>query len=82
MEIHPAPQDREGRAAWMRTLALAPPDELDRLFGGLSGLPEARMLREPQTGMTMLRARGGGTGAQFNLGEMTITRCAVACRKG
>ncbi len=82
METQAAPQDRDGRAAWMRTLALAHPDELDRLFGGLTGLPEPRMLREPQTGMTMVRARGGGTGAQFNLGEMTVTRCAVALPQG
>jgi alpha-D-ribose 1-methylphosphonate 5-triphosphate synthase subunit PhnG len=25
----------------------------------------------------MVRGRAGGTGEQFNLGEMTITRCAV-----
>lgn len=25
----------------------------------------------------MVRARAGGTGSQFNMGEMTVTRCAV-----
>jgi alpha-D-ribose 1-methylphosphonate 5-triphosphate synthase subunit PhnG len=25
----------------------------------------------------MVRGRAGGTGAQFNLGEMTLTRCAL-----
>ena len=34
-------------------------------------------LRKPETGLAMVRARAGGTGAQFNLGEMTITRCAL-----
>lgn len=71
-----------GRAAWMRTLALARPGELDALCGALGDLPEARMLREPQTGMAMVRARSGGTGAQFNLGEMTVTRCALALPEG
>lgn len=75
-------QQGAGRAAWMRTLALARPGELDALVAGLPPLPEARALREPQTGMTMVRARSGGTGTQFNLGEMTVTRCAVALPDG
>jgi len=35
-------------------------------------------LRRPETGLVMVRGRAGGTGAQFNLGEMTITRCALS----
>src|SRR5690606_24877558 len=35
-----------------------------------------------QTGMAMVRARTGGTGAQFNLGEITVTRCAVSLAAG
>lgn len=30
----------------------------------------------------MVRARTGGTGAQFNLGEMTVTRCALRLQSG
>jgi alpha-D-ribose 1-methylphosphonate 5-triphosphate synthase subunit PhnG len=30
----------------------------------------------------MLRGRMGGTGARFNLGEMTVTRCAVRLADG
>lgn len=30
----------------------------------------------------MVRARTGGTGAQFNLGEMTVTRCALRLHSG
>ncbi len=65
------------RAAWMRVLALADPLTLDTAFKALGELPSRQWLRAPQTGMTMVRARTGGTGEQFNLGEMTITRCAV-----
>jgi alpha-D-ribose 1-methylphosphonate 5-triphosphate synthase subunit PhnG len=32
--------------------------------------------------MAMVRARSGGTGARFNLGEMTVTRCAVTMGEG
>jgi len=35
------------------------------------------MVRRPESGMTMVRGRAGGTGAPFNLGEMTVTRCAL-----
>lgn len=30
----------------------------------------------------MVRGRMGGTGAAFNIGEMTITRCALKLTKG
>ena len=29
----------------------------------------------------MVRGRAGGTGAPFNLGEMTVTRCTVRTRR-
>ena len=35
------------------------------------------LLRAPETGLVMLRGRMGATGAAFNLGEATVTRCAV-----
>jgi len=70
------------RAAWMRVLALAGADALDAALRGLGPLPERRWLRPPQTGMAMVRARAGGTGAQFNLGEMTVTRCTLALPEG
>jgi len=70
------------RAAWMRVLALAEPDALDEAVQALGALPPHRALRNPERGMAMVRARSGGTGAQFNLGEMSITRCAVTLDDG
>jgi alpha-D-ribose 1-methylphosphonate 5-triphosphate synthase subunit PhnG len=66
----------------MRVLALADPGALDGAFGALAGVPAHRTLRPAQTGMAMVRARSGGTGARFNLGEMTVTRCAVTMGEG
>lgn len=40
-------------------------------------LPGFTRLRGPETGMTMVRGRAGGGGGAFNLGEMTVSRCAV-----
>src|SRR5262245_56280426 len=39
-------------------------------------------LRAPESGLAMVRARAGGTGAKFNLGEMTVTRCALRLESG
>ncbi|MBO1113389.1 phosphonate C-P lyase system protein PhnG [Bordetella petrii] len=70
------------RAAWMRVLALAEPAALDRAVQALGPLPPHSTLRPAESGMAMVRARSGGTGAQFNLGEMSITRCAVTLEGG
>jgi alpha-D-ribose 1-methylphosphonate 5-triphosphate synthase subunit PhnG len=39
-------------------------------------------MRPPETGLVMLRGRIGGDGASFNLGEATVTRCAVQLPSG
>ncbi|HEY0294302.1 MAG TPA: phosphonate C-P lyase system protein PhnG [Bordetella sp.] len=70
------------RQEWMRVLAQAEPAELDLAFAALGALPAHRWLRKPETGMAMVRARSGGTGAQFNMGELTVTRCALTLDDG
>ena len=75
--LHKSSADALLRQAWMRVLAQAEPGELDRAFSTLDALPAHRWLRKPETGMAMVRARSGGTGPQFNLGEITVTRCAL-----
>ncbi|SDD29591.1 alpha-D-ribose 1-methylphosphonate 5-triphosphate synthase subunit PhnG [Cupriavidus sp. YR651] len=85
MQSETANQANAARAAWLRTLALAQTDALDAAYArlGESGaLPGYRLLRKPESGMAMVRARAGGTGAQFNLGEVTVTRCAVVLEDG
>ena len=69
--------DTAERRAWMGLLARAEAGALERLSAGLGALPEAHMLRPPEIGGVMVRGRTGGTGAPFNLGEMTVTRCAL-----
>lgn len=39
-------------------------------------------IREPETGLVMVRGRIGGDGAPFNLGEATVTRAAVRLASG
>ena len=49
----------------------------DRLAQLLPDLPDHALLRAPETGTVMVQGRIGATGAPFNVGEMTVTRCAL-----
>jgi alpha-D-ribose 1-methylphosphonate 5-triphosphate synthase subunit PhnG len=62
---------------WMAVLAKARPEDLEEAWRSVSEKPRYRFLRPPETGLVMVRARAGGTGRKFNLGEMTVTRCTV-----
>lgn len=61
----------------MAVLARAGAAEIAELLTPLPALPAFEHLRSPETGLVMVRGRAGGDGAPFNLGEMTVTRCAV-----
>lgn len=64
----------EDRKGWMSVLAKAAPGRLAAL---MPDLPAHEVLRTPETGAVMVRGRAGATGAPFNLGEVTVTRCSV-----
>ena len=61
----------------MGLLARATPAALAEAAASLGPMPEPDWLRPPETGTVMVRGRAGGTGAPFNLGEVTATRCAL-----
>lgn len=65
------------RKAWMGLLARAPKQRVAELVATLDARPAFDWLRRPETGSVMVRGRAGGTGAPFNLGETTVTRCAL-----
>jgi alpha-D-ribose 1-methylphosphonate 5-triphosphate synthase subunit PhnG len=66
----------------MSVLALAAREELEARWSSLVEAPAYEILRRPEVGLVMVRARAGGTGARFNLGEMTVTRCTVQLDDG
>lgn len=71
-----APNKALGRADWMALLSRAPPDLLESaLAAHLAAAPQ--WLRAPETGLMMVQGRVGATGERFNLGEVTVTRCAL-----
>ncbi|RDS78909.1 phosphonate C-P lyase system protein PhnG [Dyella monticola] len=65
------------RADWMSLLAQADPAELSQAMDAFAPPADTAWLRPAQTGLYMLRGRVGGTGPQFNFGEITVTRCSV-----
>ncbi len=74
--------DPLARRRWMSILARAAAEDIAARLDPLPGLPAHRRLRGPETGLVMVRGRTGGDGAPFNLGEMTVTRCAVRLADG
>lgn len=60
----------------MAVLAQAERGALER-HAALLGEYRFEWLRTPEVGLTMVRARIAGQGDRFNLGEATVTRCAV-----
>lgn len=66
----------------MGVLAKASADRIEPLWGEISDPPRWSLVRPPESGMVMVRARAGGTGQRFNMGEMTVTRCTVRLDDG
>lgn len=69
------------RRAWLSVLAKAPAVAVREAFEALDP-PGRTVLRPAETGMVMVRGRTGGSGDPFNLGEMTVTRCAIRLASG
>lgn len=70
------------RKACMGLLAKAPEGRVAALLDAAMDRPEFTWLRAPEIGSTMVRGRAGGTGTPFNIGEMTVTRCALTLASG
>lgn len=70
-------EDRSERQRWLAVLAQTPAEMLEAAWDALDDRPDYELLRRPEIGLVMVRGRMGGTGGRFNLGETTVTRCAV-----
>ena len=74
----------DARQSWISTLAKSDPSRLLEEWSRVpqDQRPNYQMLRSPEIGLVMVRGRAGGVGDRFNLGEMTVTRCAVRLASG
>lgn len=75
----PTVQDRQ---RWLAVLARANVDALAQAWAAIPDKPHYIFLRSPETGLAQIRARAGGTGQQFNVGEVTLSRCTVLLEDG
>ncbi|MEL7103218.1 MAG: phosphonate C-P lyase system protein PhnG [Pseudomonadota bacterium] len=85
VETDTLPQDAHAaRQAWMKILATSTSQQVETVWGNATALNEipCEIIRKPERGLVMVRGRAGSAGGQFNLGEMTITRCAVRLAEG
>lgn len=78
MNAH-TPTPRTARQIWMGLLARAGSARLAELF---PDLPVYQTLRAPEVGAVMVQGRAGASGQPFNLGEMSVTRCALRLEDG
>ncbi|MFZ4833887.1 phosphonate C-P lyase system protein PhnG [Rouxiella sp. Mn2063] len=70
------------RQRWMSVLAHSQPTELLAYWQPLNLNPQFQRLRAPETGLTQLQGRMGGTGKRFVMGDMTVTRAVVQLDSG
>ena len=70
------------RKEWLSLMATSNGARLAALWEAVGLTPDFTMLRQPEIGAVMVRARAGGTGNVFNLGEMTVTRTSLRLADG
>lgn len=67
----------EQRQCWISVLAKVPTDALLELSDSVVSDMQFEVIREPEIGLAQVRARMGGKGDAFNMGDITVTRCVV-----
>ena len=70
----------DARRGWLGLMAKADAEAL--IAAAEPFAQDFEWLRKPEIGGVMVRGRMGGTGAPFNLGEMTVTRCSLRLPEG
>jgi alpha-D-ribose 1-methylphosphonate 5-triphosphate synthase subunit PhnG len=72
----------DARKSWLAVLARAERAKLEEAIAGLSPQPKWRVVKPAESGLAMVRGRAGGTGQQFNIGEMSVARAVVQVEGG
>ncbi len=76
------PPSDDARRSALAVLVRAGSEELAGAWDELAPKPGFETVRRPETGLVMVSGRMGGGGAPFNMGEVTVTRCAVRLESG
>ncbi|MCA2997756.1 MAG: phosphonate C-P lyase system protein PhnG [Rhodocyclaceae bacterium] len=78
--MYDSTEAQQARREWLGLLSRAPIELLEAWGAGRA--QEYVWLKRPESGLAMVRARIGATGDRFNVGEMTLTRCALRMAGG
>ena len=70
------------RQSLLSTLAKSELEDIQHLWDSSLNDIDYEFIRPPEIGMVMAVARTGVTGEPFNLGEVSVTRCAVKLASG
>ena len=81
-DVSPETEGIRERQHWMAVLAKSTTDAIESVWEEVPDKPSWACIRPPESGMVMVRARAGGTGQRFHMGEMTVTRCVVRLDAG
>lgn len=65
------------RAAWMSVLACAATSELQQSWDAFEHRPPFEWLKKPEYGSVLLQGRIGGSGREYGVGQVLITRCSI-----
>ncbi len=69
--------NKNHRQALLSVLSKASLSDIEKYWKVLSLDVNYHFLKEPEVGMTMVRAKAGGAGQAFNMGEVTVTRSVI-----
>ena len=75
-------ENTDARKSWLAVLARAERARLEEAVARPSPRPTWRVIKPAESGLAMMRGRAGGTGQQFNIGEMSVARCVVQVEGG
>ena len=74
--------ENQQRQQWLSVLSRSTLESIQKLWQALMVEPEYQLLKAPESGMVMVKAKAGGSGQAFNMGEMTVTRTVVQLSTG
>jgi len=75
-------QTEQGRKTLLSVLAKSKLNDIKTCWQDTLENQSYQTIRPPQTGMVMAVARAGSSGEPFNLGEVSVTRCAIRLDSG
>lgn len=65
------------RKTLLSVLSRSSAEDIEQRWNNLDLQPQFTLLKPPEIGMVMVKARTGGNGSAFNMGEMTVTRTVL-----